>query len=80
MPNQLSFDLEFRADQIQGLVNNSGTAYLIVSGTYTYDPIKGINYWQMDAEAHGCDIDRVALPASVTACIKPCPTPAPQQG
>lgn len=72
MPNSLSFDVQFTKAQMLNLVNMEGTAYISVSGTYTYRPDLGTNVWELTAKGHSCDATKAIQGAGEDPCIKPC--------
>jgi hypothetical protein len=70
MPNQLIFGVEFTRQQIQGILDDKSTTYIIIEGNYEH---LGKNVWKISATAQGCSDDKIAATAPVPGCIQPCP-------
>jgi len=74
MPNQLSFEVEFKREDLLEILDNPNAELICVYGTYTYRPDVGKNAWAMDAFAAGCDKTKTIFAPQKIGCIKPCPT------
>jgi hypothetical protein len=71
MPNQLSFEVEFTREQIEGILKDPGVASIVVTGNYLH---VGGNIWDVAATAQGAGTDKSLINSQVSAkCIRPCP-------